>query len=148
MPTATALAGDETRIRGLVEDWAQALRDKDVDAVMTHYAPDVIAFDLAPPLQHDRDAMRKGLEAWFPTFKGRIGYEITGLRVAAGEDVAFAHSLNHMTGARTDGTQTDVWFRATVCFHRAGGAWKVAHEHASVPFYMDGSLKAAVDLKP
>jgi len=29
-----------------------------------------------------------------------------------------------------------------------GGAWKDRHEHISVPFYMDGSVKAAVDLKP
>jgi hypothetical protein len=28
------------------------------------------------------------------------------------------------------------------------GAWKVTHEHFSVPFYMDGSNKAAIDLKP
>ena len=26
--------------------------------------------------------------------------------------------------------------------------WKIMHEHSSVPFYMDGSFKAAVDLKP
>jgi hypothetical protein len=25
---------------------------------------------------------------------------------------------------------------------------KIAHEHESVPFYMDGSFKAAVDLTP
>ena len=53
-----------------------------------------------------------------------------------------------MTGARTDGAHTDVWLRATVCFRRVDGAWKVAHEHASVPFYMDGSFRAAIDLKP
>jgi ketosteroid isomerase-like protein len=28
------------------------------------------------------------------------------------------------------------------------GAWKIAHEHTSVPFYMDGSFRAAIDLKP
>jgi PhnB protein len=26
--------------------------------------------------------------------------------------------------------------------------WKIAHLHQSVPMYMDGSLRAAVDLKP
>jgi hypothetical protein len=26
--------------------------------------------------------------------------------------------------------------------------WMATHEHVSVPFYMDGSVKAAVDLKP
>lgn len=148
MTTAHGLASDEARIRDLVEDWANALRAKDVDALMAHYAPDLLAFDLAPPLQHARDAMRKGLEAWFPTFKGRIGYEISGLRITAGEDIAFGHSLNRISGARTDGTQTDVWVRATICFRRIDGAWKVVHEHTSVPFYMDGSFRAAVDLKP
>jgi ketosteroid isomerase-like protein len=29
-----------------------------------------------------------------------------------------------------------------------GGAWQIVHEHISTPFYMDGSLKAAVDLTP
>jgi hypothetical protein len=28
------------------------------------------------------------------------------------------------------------------------GRWMVTHEHVSVPIYMDGSVKAAVDLKP
>jgi PhnB protein len=26
--------------------------------------------------------------------------------------------------------------------------WKIAHEHDSVPFYMDGSFKASIDLTP
>jgi hypothetical protein len=29
-----------------------------------------------------------------------------------------------------------------------GGKWAIVHEHVSVPFYMDGSYKAAIDLKP
>jgi len=28
------------------------------------------------------------------------------------------------------------------------GAWKVVYTHRSVPFYMDGGVKAAVDLEP
>ncbi|WP_446719495.1 hypothetical protein [Inquilinus sp. OTU3971] len=31
---------------------------------------------------------------------------------------------------------------------RAADGWVIVHEHESVPFYMDGSLRAAVDLKP
>jgi len=31
---------------------------------------------------------------------------------------------------------------------RIGGAWKITRQHTSVPFRMDGSVKAAVDLKP
>jgi ketosteroid isomerase-like protein len=38
--------------------------------------------------------------------------------------------------------------RATVGLRRIGGRWQVTHEHSSVPFYMDGSYRAAVDLQP
>jgi ketosteroid isomerase-like protein len=42
----------------------------------------------------------------------------------------------------------EMWFRATVCFRKNGGKWLVTHEHASVPFYPDDTMKAATDLKP
>ena len=38
--------------------------------------------------------------------------------------------------------------RQTTCLKKIDGAWKITHDHTSVPFYMDGSYKAAVDLKP
>jgi PhnB protein len=38
--------------------------------------------------------------------------------------------------------------RATVGCRKIADRWKVTHEHSSVPFYMDGSYKAAVDLRP
>jgi len=42
----------------------------------------------------------------------------------------------------------DFWMRETLCLERAAGTWRIVHEHASVPFYMDGSLRAAFDLRP
>lgn len=145
---ASTEARDENQIRELIESWTKALRHKDVAGVMSHYAADVVAFDLAPPLEHRGEAIRRGLAEWFPTFEGPIGYEIRDLSVTTGNDVAFSHSLNRLTGKRTSGETTDVWVRATVCFRKIDGEWVVVHEHVSVPFYMDGSFRAAVDLKP
>ncbi len=142
-------ANDEAQIREIIEDWASALRAKNVDGVMSHYAPDLVQFDMAPPLRYaGRDVHEKGLKEWFSSWKGPIGYEIRDLAVTAGENAAFCHSLNRMSGTRTNGEKTDVWFRYTLCFRNIGGEWKIAHAHESVPFYMDGSYKAAVDLKP
>jgi ketosteroid isomerase-like protein len=62
--------------------------------------------------------------------------------------VAFSHSLNRISGHRTNREETDVWVRVTACFCKIDGKRMVAHEHISVPFYMDESNKAAVDLKP
>ena len=67
--------------------------------------------------------------------------ELRDLDVTCGDDLAYTHSLNHLTGKRTDGETTDVWFRATVCLRKIDGEWMVAHEHTSVPFYMDGSYR-------
>ena len=140
---------DEAHIRQLADNWAKAIRAKDINAIMSHYTPDILVFDLAPPLQYvGIDAYRKNFEEWFSSFQGPIGYEIRDLSISPGDDVAFGHSLNRISGKRTSGEETDVWLRATVCYRKIDGKWRVAHEHVSVPFYMDGSYKAAVDLKP
>ena len=86
--------------------------------------------------------------AWFPSFVGDIGHEVHDLTITAGEDVAFSTSVIRLSGARTNGERTDVWVRATVGFRKQDGVWKVSHEHVSVPFYMDGSDRAALDLSP
>jgi uncharacterized protein (TIGR02246 family) len=140
---------EDLRVRQLIQDWATAIRAKDLDRAMSYYAPSVVSFDLAPPLQYaGADAIRKGLAQWFPTWAGAIGYEIRDLSVTVGGDVAFCRSLNHMTGKRTDGTETDVWVRATTGCQKVDGRWRIVHEHASVPLYMDGGTRAALDLKP
>jgi ketosteroid isomerase-like protein len=38
--------------------------------------------------------------------------------------------------------------RLTACRRKINGKWLITHEHVSVPFYMDGSSRAAVDLTP
>jgi uncharacterized protein (TIGR02246 family) len=138
----------EDQIRALLDQWTNAVRAKDIERVVCHYAADVVSFDLAPPLEYKgSEAIRKSLEQWFPTFGGPVGYEIHNLDITVSGDLAFSRSLNHISGRRTN-EETDVWVRATVCYQRSGGKWLITHEHVSVPFYMDGSDKAALDLKP
>ena len=148
----TALSGktnSEAEIRHLIDGWVKAVRAKDAKAAIAAYAPDVVSFDLAPPLEYrGAAANRQSLEEWFPTFRGPVGYEIRDLTITAGEEVAFAHSLNRISGARTDGTETDVWVRATVGFRKTGGRWTITHDHVSVPFEMNPPFKASLELKP
>jgi ketosteroid isomerase-like protein len=133
----------------MIADWAAAVRAKNLDRAITYYAADVVSFDLAPPLQYvGRAAVRKSLAEWFPTFEGPIGYDVHDLRITTGGDVAFCRSLNRITGIRTNAEKTDVWVRATIGCRRVGDRWLITHEHASVPFHMDGSDRAAIDLKP
>ena len=63
MTTVLTKADDEAQIRARLEDWAEATQSKDLDAVMSHYAPDVVAFDAIAALQFKgREAYRKHWE--------------------------------------------------------------------------------------
>jgi ketosteroid isomerase-like protein len=140
---------DEAQIRQLIEDWTASLQAKNLDALMSHYTPDVLLYDLAPPLANSgAHVLRKGLAEWLGTFVGPVGFEVRNLSITIGGDVAFSTCLERISGRRTSGEQTDVWVRSTVGYRKIGGTWMITHEHTSVPFYMDGSDKAAVDLKP
>ncbi|ASC71927.1 hypothetical protein XM38_028810 [Halomicronema hongdechloris C2206] len=43
---------EEVQIRQRINTWIAALRAKDVDALMAHYAPSLLLYDLDPPLVH------------------------------------------------------------------------------------------------
>jgi len=135
-------------IRQLVDASSDAVRTKDVDALMSNFAPDVLSFDVVGPLQYTGlDDARKRAEAWFGSFVGPIGYQVRDLNIVTGDDVAFCHSLNQVSATKTDGEILEMWWRATVCFRRVGGRWMITHQHNSVPF--DGeSGKASIDLQP
>ncbi len=62
----TTQSRDETQIRTLLEERAAALRAKDAPAVLSHYAPDTVTFDLAPPLRTAGPAAldKRELEGW------------------------------------------------------------------------------------
>lgn len=86
---------EEAAVRNLLEDWTDAVRAKDIDGSLRRFAPDVVAFDLIAPLQYNGvDEVRQRLEDWFSSFDAPIGYELRELTIIAGEDVAYAHSLN------------------------------------------------------
>jgi ketosteroid isomerase-like protein len=90
----------------------------------------------------------KEYESWFATWQGPIGTEIRDLAIDVSGDLGVSHSLNLMTGTAASGHEVKLWYRQTLSFRKVNGAWKIAHEHTSVPFYMDGSFRAATDLKP
>lgn len=148
MTTGHSKAAEEIEIRMLMDDLAKAIRAEDVAGVVAHYAPDVLTFDVVNPLRlTGRDAVGRRLEVWFSSFRGRIGYELRDLSITAGDEIAFGHSLNHVSGTLTDGTKLDMWWRATVCYRKIDGRWMITHDHSSVPMDV-ASGRASVDLTP
>ena len=133
-------------IDALFQALARAHADHDADAIAGAYAPDAVIFDLAPPLGH-RGMTRDSVAAWLAGWEGPIHIDAVDVRLTVDGDMAFVSALNRMRG-RQGGEDQDMWYRTTTCLLRIGGRWSIVHDHSSVPFYMDGSYRAAVDLKP
>ena len=143
-------AGAQDAIGALLDERVAALRVKDAGRAVATLAPDVVAFELAPPLALGPERARDiaGLEAWLAGWDGPVGIEMRDLHIEAGGDVAWCRSLNRLSGTLAGGRAVDMWMRSTLGLRKIAGAWAIAHGHSSVPFHMDGSFRAATDLEP
>ena len=139
---------DEIAIKRLIEGYVEAFRTKDIDGIMSMYAPEVVTFDVVPPLQYvGADAMRKRWEEAFSSLPGPLGYEIADLDITVGDDVAFTRSLNRSSATLNTGQKTDFWLRWTTCLRKIGGKWLLVHDQISVPVDVQTG-RAVLDLKP
>ena len=127
---------EEIRIKALLEAWADAVRRRDVPAIVAHHEPDMVMFDLPPPLQC------KGIKAYEQTWdllfrylNPETAFDFQELAVTAGQDVAFAVAVMRC-GPDSSSNSADkdgFLFRLTVGLRKVDGDWRIAHEHHSVP---------------
>jgi ketosteroid isomerase-like protein len=141
---------DETQIRELIEARAAVLKTGDAETIVSYFAPEVVQFSLAPPLQQSTDARNpQQLRRWIATFEAPPTREVTQLSITAGPDVAFATSIDCLNATPKGMTGSfSLWYRVTLGLRKIDGRWLIIHEHQSEPFEMDGSFRASVDLRP
>ena len=144
----TRHATEEAGIRQQIDKLVEALRATDLEAVKSIYAPDMVSFDVGPPLQVvGVEAKAKNWIEVFTAFQHPIDYEIRGLSITVDGDLAVAHSINRLNGTLKNGSRSGFWVRATFCWQRIDGEWLVVHDHASVPLDM-ATGRGVVDLEP
>jgi uncharacterized protein (TIGR02246 family) len=131
----TTTTTDEDDIRALVERWATAVHDGDMDAVLADHADDIVMFDVPPPDDGVRgiDAYR---ETWPPFFAWQASGAVFGLvevDVTAGTDVAFVHALLRCGSPEDVAATPEQRLRLTLGLEKQAGRWTVTHEHHSFP---------------
>jgi ketosteroid isomerase-like protein len=151
MTTATLsvpVSVDEAAILALLDARHQAHHDKDGAAVAAGYTADAAVFSLAPPLAYRGvDVTEK--QDWLDSWEGPVEIESRDFKLTVSGDFAFGHGFLRMSGTKKGAeAKVDFWMRSTLAFEREGDGWKIVHDHVSVPFYMDGSLRPAFDLQP
>jgi ketosteroid isomerase-like protein len=129
------MTSSNSEIQALLDSRVDACQAKDIDRLMSLYSPDIVYYDVVPPLQFaGSEEVRRNFLRWFDEYEGLIGLETHQLNVAVSGDVAFAHMLHLDTGMRKNGApEGAVWLRSTVCCRRSSGKWLITHEHISLP---------------
>ena len=138
----------QSAVGTLFDARSEAIWTKDIERLMSLYSPDIVYFDLVPPLQYvGADALRDRFLEWFDSFESPIGQEITDLNVVESGDAAIAHMLIRASGILRNGQEVGFWVRATDGCQRSDGEWLITHEHISLP--VDPmSRNAVMDIAP
>ena len=142
-------AGDEAGVRRWLDAWTKAFEARDVNATMALYSPDVLAYDVVPPLQYvGGKAYKKDWETFYSGFKGPLQMQIQDLHIHSSGDLAVIECLDKVSGTQaSNGQPMSMWVRNTSVLRKVNGRWLDVHDHVSVPVDMD-SGKALMDLKP
>jgi uncharacterized protein (TIGR02246 family) len=139
---------EEAAIQRRLDDWIILLRNKNIEGFMSIYAPEVVTFDIVSQLRHlGAEALRSLWEEVFFVYQGPLDYELHDLSITVGDDVAFTHSLNRISGTLNNGQQSGYWLRWTACWRKIGGKWLIVHHQNSVPVDVEHG-KALLDLSP
>ena len=146
---AQAKNGDEAAIRQWLAAFTKAFEARDLNATMAFYSPEVVAYDVVPPLQYvGGDAYRKDWETFYSSFKGPLHEETRDLHIFVSGNLAVIEYVGQISGTQaSNGQPTTMWIRNTSVLRKANGHWLDIHDHVSVPVDMD-SGKALMDQKP
>jgi len=127
---------EEALIRALLEGWADAVRRHDLPAILAHHDPEMVMFDLPPPLQcRGIDAYAQTWNLFFRYHKPGAAFDFRELAITAGADVAFVVAIM-WCGSDSSSNPMDkdgFLFRLTVGLRKIDGNWRITHEHHSVP---------------
>jgi uncharacterized protein (TIGR02246 family) len=137
-----------SEVRALLDRRSEAMHAKDIDRLMAVFSPDIVYFDLVPPLRYvGAAALRERFVHWFEGWKSPIGMELSDVDVVADGDVAVAHMLIRASGTRHDGREVGYWVRTSNGCRRSDRRWLITHEHVSLPVDF-ASGNAVLDLVP
>jgi ketosteroid isomerase-like protein len=125
---------EEAAVRDLVENWASAVRATDFDGILANHAPDMLMFDVPPPMQlKGIKDYKKSWDLFFSWARDSGVFDIKEMNITAGHDVAFVTALMRCAGIEANGDRMELDFRLTIGLRKIGSQWIITQEHHSVP---------------
>ena len=138
----------EAGVHHWLDDFTRAFQARNTKAVMALYAPDIIAYDVVPPLQYTGiESYGKDFDTFFSQYKGPLSLEYRNVHIYSSGDLAVLTCLERVSGTLTNGQPSALWLRDTSVFRRVNGRWLDVHDHVSVPTDFETG-KSRLDLQP
>lgn len=134
-PTVNLSPDPKDQVLEVMARWRRALEAKDSQAMMQDYLESAVFFDAVPPYKVvGRDNIKKTWDHCLPFFPEGFRSEHRDLHIEVEGDLATVHGLHHFITEDPSHPCGLSWSRISMTFRRHRGAWKVAHEHISLPF--------------
>lgn len=124
---------NESQIRLLIENWAAAIRNRDLDAILAHHSVDIVMYDVPPPFESiGIEAYRNTWDIFFKYTKPGV-FDIQELNIIADEHLAFCYATMKCSDKSDSGEYVELPFRLTIGLKKTGNQWEIIHEHHSIP---------------
>lgn len=120
-------------IKAAMDAWAEALYQKDLEAMHKDYANQYCLYDVKQTV-HSAQGSKELWQCCFPFFdKPKAEYK--DMVIHASDDMAIVHFRSRITGTVNPmpNEMGNTWLRGTVGYRKIDGAWKCVHEHISFP---------------
>jgi len=132
---------EDRSIEQVLEGYAAAVREKDVDRFVALYASDACIFDMWGRWSYDgAEAWGAMAREWFGSLGNeQVAVEFEDVRKVVGGSLAVAHAFVTYKGLSADGTELRAMNnRLTWALRQsADGTWEIVHEHSSAPAEFD-----------
>jgi uncharacterized protein (TIGR02246 family) len=146
-PAANA---DKAAIQALEDTFNEGFNSKDVDKVMSVYAPgkELFVFDVVTPREYKGwEAYKKDFEGLFAAFPGPMKNTISEQTIHVVGSVAYGHNIQTGEFIGKDGTKVKLVVRTTDIYRKMNGKWLIVEEHNSVPIDLE-TMKPDLLSKP
>jgi uncharacterized protein (TIGR02246 family) len=126
-----AIAGPKEDALQVVEQWAKAFTDSDVDGIVKLYAPDALFLGTGSKTVVDApEGIRKYFEAALLTNRPRSARLDSSSVMAVSDTAVVVTGLDTVTGVR-DGKTGSANGRVTFVIGKRGADWQIVHFHRS-----------------
>ena len=146
----SAANADKAAIQALEDTFNEGFNSKDVDKVMSVYAPgkELFVFDVVPPREYKGwEAYKKDFEGLFSSYPGPMKNTISEQTIHVVGSVAYGHNIQTGEFTGKDGTKVKIVARTTDIYRKMNGKWLIVEEHNSVPVDL-GTMKPDLLSKP